>query len=83
MAEKQEAPTEAAPTRSAPETVAPHTRITVAFPFSHISVREPDDEVVEMAAMLEELADLVVKATPGAKAQELKRRAHALAARVA
>jgi hypothetical protein len=83
MADKQEVATEPTPKRSVPETVAPHTRITVAFPFSHISVQEPDDDVVEMATMIQELADLVVKAAPGAKAEELKRRAHALAARVA
>ena len=71
------------PTKGAPQTVAPHTRITVAFPFSHISMAEPPPEVEEVIELLEEMADLVAKAVPGPKAEELRKRVHELVKRAA
>jgi hypothetical protein len=80
MAEKIEPLPE--PERAGPEIVAPTNRITVAFPFSHISIGEPSEEMAEMVKLLEELSELVVKAAPGAKAEAIRRRAHALQARM-
>ena len=83
MADKVEPTNGAAPKKAMLETVAPTNLITVAFPFSHISMGKPEEELREMAGLLEELSDLVVKAAPGPKATALRRRAHDLAARVA
>jgi len=59
----------------APEVVAPTTRVTVAFPFSHIAVHEPDDRVAALAVLVEDLAAAVAELAPGERAEALVRRA--------
>ena len=62
--------------------ISPINRITVAFPFSHIALPRPDDDVAELAGLVEEMADLLVKASPGAKATAIQKRARMLADRL-
>ena len=58
------------------------TRVNVAFPFSHIRVEQPSEELAALATLVGELADLVADVAPGAKAAELGTRAQALATRL-
>jgi hypothetical protein len=65
--------------RKGPESVASTTRVNVAFPFSQIKVQEPSRQLVELTALVVELAEMVAEAVPGPRAQRLQRRAHDLA----
>ncbi|HUO47716.1 MAG TPA: hypothetical protein VMU09_02680 [Acidimicrobiales bacterium] len=56
------------------------TRVNVAFPFSQIRVQEPTKELVELAAVVEGLADLVRRQAPGPEAEALSARAGAVVA---
>jgi hypothetical protein len=76
-------PSSAASERSAPDTVAPTTRITVAFPLSRISIGESSEQLDAVVELLRELTDLVVTTAPGARAEALRLRAHALVPRAA
>jgi hypothetical protein len=79
MAEQNSDASETKPTPSA-EVVT--TKVNVAFPFSQIKVQDPSDELVELANLLCELADLLADSAPESKAGELAKRARALAARL-
>jgi hypothetical protein len=68
--------------RAAPETETVTTRVNVAFPFSQIKVQEPSEDLVALAALMRELVDLVAEVAPGSKAQDLRKRARALATRL-
>ncbi len=65
-----------------PSIVMPTNRVTVALPFSKITVEEPDRELAELAAIVAELAALVEAAAPEPEAAQLRLRGQALAARV-
>ena len=58
------------------------TRVNVAFPFSRIRVQEPSADLVELVAIVNELADLVAEVAPGETARALVERAEALATRL-
>jgi hypothetical protein len=58
------------------------TKVNVAFPFSQIKVQEPSEELVELAALVSEIADLIADIAPESKAPELAKRAQALASRL-
>jgi hypothetical protein len=59
---------------------APSTRVTIAFPFSTIKVREPDERVVELAEVVVALAERVSEVAPSAESTDLLERARAAAA---
>ena len=73
---------EAPETKATPNAEVVTTKVNVAFPFSQIKVQEPSEELVELAALVGELADLVADVAPESKAPELAKRAQALAARL-
>ena len=60
----------------------PTNKVTVALPFSKITIEEPGRELAELAAIVAELATLVADATTEPEATELQLRAQALAARM-
>ena len=62
--------------------VIPTNKVTVALPFSKITIEEPGRELAELAAIVAELATLVADATTEPEATELQLRAQALAARM-
>ena len=64
--------------RKAPATVVNGTRVTIAFPFSHLTVSEPGQEVRALAELVVELADALVKPPGDDAAESLRQRAHAL-----
>ena len=47
-----------------PPVVIPTNKVTVALPFSKITIEEPDRELAELAAIVAELAALVEAAAP-------------------
>ena len=55
----------------------PSTRVTIAFPFSSIKLREPDERVVELAEVVAALAERVARLAPGDDTAELLERAQA------
>ena len=61
-------------TRAAPRVVAPTNKVTVALPFSKITLEEPGKEVAELAAIVEHVAG-------GPELARLRDRAEAVAAR--
>jgi hypothetical protein len=65
-----------------PALVVPTNRVTVALPFSKITVQEPNKELAELAMIVAELAILVEAAAPQPEATQLCLRAQALAARL-
>ena len=65
-----------------PPVVIPTNKVTVALPFSKITVEEPGRELTELAAIVAELAALVEDAVAEPEATELRQRAQALAARI-
>lgn len=64
--------------RNAPATVVNGTRVTIAFPFSHLSVSEAGTEVRALANLVAELAEALVTHPGEDGAQSLRQRAHAL-----
>ena len=66
-----------------PVMVAPSTRVTVAFPFSTIKIHEPDARVLELAAIVADLADRLATIQPGPAAEDLQARAQACATALA
>lgn len=68
--------------RQAPPRVASSTRVNLAFPLSQIKIEEPGDHLVALAALVEELADVMARAVPGPETKALRRRAHELASQV-
>jgi hypothetical protein len=67
---------------STPNTEVVTTRVNVAFPFSRLEVQEPTKELAALAALVRDMADLLTDSAPGPTAQELAKRAHALASRL-
>ena len=65
-----------------PPVVIPTNKVTVALPFSKITIEEPGRELAELAAIVAELATLVADAATEPEATELQLRAQALAARM-
>jgi hypothetical protein len=55
----------------------PSTRVTIAFPFSSIKLREPDERVIELAALVAELAERLSALAPGDDTARLVERARA------
>jgi len=68
--------------RAAPEIIAPTNRVTVAFPFSRVEVHEPRQDVVELSAIVPELAKAVEGLVPVPELTALRDRAEALAVRL-
>ena len=66
------------PRRKAPATVVNGTRVTIAFPFSHLSVSDTPSEVQALADLVVELADALVRPPDADAAESLQERAHAL-----
>jgi hypothetical protein len=58
----------------------PSTRVTIAFPFSSIKVREPDERVTELAEIVAALAERLAKLAPEGEDDELVERAQAVVA---
>jgi len=67
--------------RPAPRVVAPTNKVTVALPFSKITLAEPGKEVAELAAIVAELTAIVEHVAEGPELARLRDRAEALAAR--
>ena len=55
----------------------PSTKVTIAFPFSAINMRGPDEQVKELAAIVVELAEQLADVAPGGGAGDLVKRARA------
>lgn len=70
---------QAKPSGKPPAEVTSSTRVNVAFPFSQVKISEPSAELAELAALVEDLAELVAGKSPGPAAADLRRRAHELA----
>ena len=68
-------------TRQAPRVVAPTNKVTVALPFSKITLEEPGKEVAELAAIVAELTAIVERVAEGPELARLRDRAEAVAAR--
>ena len=68
--------------RRAPARVDSSTRVNVALPFSQFKIQEPSDHLLALAAVVEELADLVAGAVPGPQAEDLRHRAHELTSQI-
>ena len=56
---------------------AANTRVTIAFPFSSIKLREPDERVIELAEVVVALAERLAQLAPGDDSAELVERARA------
>jgi hypothetical protein len=67
--------------RSVPRVVAPTNKVTVALPFSKITLEEPGKEVAELAAIVAELTAIMERVAEGPELARLRDRAEALAAR--
>ena len=44
------------------------TRVNVAFPFSQIKIQEPTEDLVALATLVRDIAELLPEVVPGAKA---------------
>jgi hypothetical protein len=53
------------------------TRVTIAFPFSSIKLREPDERVIELAEVVTALAERLSQLAPGDDTTALAERARA------
>jgi hypothetical protein len=65
-----------------PPVVIPTNKVTVALPFSKITIEEPGRELAELAAIVAVLASFVEAAATEPEATQLLLRAQALATRV-
>jgi hypothetical protein len=68
--------------RRPPATVVNGTRVTIAFPFSKISQEEASPELQLLAELVARLADAVAKRSKSAETEDLRCRAHELAAAI-
>ena len=68
--------------RGAPGIVAPTNRVTFAFPFSKVEMSEPRQDVIELSAIVLELAKAVEELVPVPELTGLRERAEALAVRL-
>ncbi|MGZ4602203.1 MAG: hypothetical protein ACXV3S_00795 [Kineosporiaceae bacterium] len=62
--------------RRAPATVVNGPRVTVAFPFSHISLAEPSTEIRVLAELVADLADALAVTPATDEVEALRQRAH-------
>jgi hypothetical protein len=62
-----------------PARVDSSTRVNLALPFSQFKIQEPSDRLIALAALVEDLAELVADAMPSPEAEALRNRAHELA----
>jgi hypothetical protein len=69
---------EGQPPKKGPATVVNGTRVTIAFPFSHLSVSDTPSEVRALADLVVELADALVTPPDAETVESLRERAHAL-----
>jgi hypothetical protein len=69
---------EAQPHRPRPARVDSSTRVNVALPFSTLKIQEPSGPLIELTALVADLADLMATAAPGPQAEDLRRRARDL-----
>jgi len=76
------APVKAARKKSAPEKVTSTTHVNVALPFAKLEVHEPSEHLLALATLVQDLADLLARTTPGPDAEDLVGRAEALAAKL-
>jgi hypothetical protein len=76
------APKKSAPKKSAPEKVTSTTHVNVALPFAKLEVHEPSEHLLALATLVQDLADLLARTTPGPDAEDLVSRAEALAAKL-
>lgn len=65
-----------------PSIVVPTNKVTVALPFSRITLAEPGKDLAELAAIVAELAAIAEVAAPGPQTASLQLRAQALAVRL-
>ena len=75
-------PAKAARKKSAPEKVTSTTHVNVALPFAKLEVHEPSEHLLALATLVQDLADLLARTTPGPDAEDLVSRAEALAAKL-
>jgi hypothetical protein len=52
--------------------------VNVALPFSSLRIQEPSGLLIELTAVVADLADLVATAVPGPEAEDLRQRARDL-----
>ena len=64
-----------------PARVDSSTRVNVALPFSQFKIQEPSDHLLELTALVEELASLVAEKMPSPETEALHHRAQELASR--
>ena len=76
------APAKAARKKSAPEKVTSTTHVNVALPFAKLAVHEPSEHLLALTTLVQDLADLLARTTPGPDAEDLVSRAEALAAKL-
>jgi hypothetical protein len=65
-----------------PRMVVPTTRVNFAFPFSKITVEEPNRDLAELASIVAELAAAVERAVTDPALAPVRERAEALAGRL-
>lgn len=66
------------PRRDAPATVVNGPRVTIAFPFSNLTVSEATSEIRLLAQLVAELADALATTPDDDAVESLRQRAHAL-----
>ena len=71
-----------APQKTAPERVTSTTHVNVALPFAKLEVHEPSEHLLALTTLVQDLADLLARTTPGPDAEDLVSRAEALVARL-
>ena len=67
---------------TAPEKVTSMTHVNVALPFAKVEVHEPSEHLLALAALLQDMADLLARTVPGPEADALLSRAEALEAKL-
>ena len=67
---------------AAPKVVAPTTRVSVAFPFSHLHIDESSNDLAELVRIVAHLASIVEGIDPGPEVEELRAAADVLTAKL-
>ena len=60
--------------------VAPTTRVSVAFPFSHLHIEESSRQVTDLATIVAKLISFVEESAPNPGLEELRKEVSALLA---
>ena len=60
--------------------VAPTTRVSVAFPFSHLHIEESSKQVTDLATIVARFISLVEESAPNPGLEELRKEVSALLA---